>query len=173
MTKRNVFRLTEMIFTPNNHVRDFLLQAIIKGVHVQKFISKNGQKVYKTATDVTGHTKIMGLDRKGNVLSIINKTQNNKGDVLISILNKTKRNLTTIINKDGKNIQVNVNAGSVKRTGVGPAYDSYENVRLLVKTPEKILDKTNPELERKPFFDLYNRALNVSTIQNFKTPHKE
>ena len=162
MTKRNVFRLTEMIFTPNNHVRDFLLQAIIKGVHVQKFISKNGQKVYKTATDVTGHTKIIG-----NVLSLINKTQNNKGDVLISILNKTKRNLTTIINKDGKNIQVNVNAGSVKRTGVGPAYDSYENVRLLVKTPEKILDKTNPELERKPFFDLYNRALNVMYYPKF------
>lgn len=161
MFKKNVFRLTEMLFSTNDHVRDFLLQAIIKGVHVQKFISKNGQKVYKTATDVTGHTKIMGLDRKGNVLSLINKTQNNKGDVLISILNKTKRNLTTIINKDGKNIQVNVNAGSVKRTGVGPAYDSYENVRLLVKTPEKILDKTNPELERKPFFDLYNRKINI------------
>ena len=78
MTKRNVFRLTEMIFTPNNHVRDFLLQAIIKGVHVQKFISKNGQKVYKTATDVTGHTKIIGLDRKGNVYTW---GQNNVGQL--------------------------------------------------------------------------------------------
>ena len=167
MTKRNVFRLTEMIFTPNNHVRDFLLQAIIKGVHVQKFISKNGQKVYKPPTTVTGHTKIIGMAKKVNFLTLITNTQNNKGDVLISILNKTKRNLTTIINKDGKNIQVNVNAGSVKRTGVGPAYDSYENVRLLVKTPEKILDKTNPELERKPFFDLYNRALNVMYYPKF------
>ena len=155
--KENVFRMFEATFTRNKHIRNFLINAMDRNVPVQKFVSKNGSKVYKTEQSATGHTRIMGLDPKGNLFSFVNKTIDAKGNILVNIFSGAKRDMTHIVNKDGKNIQLNVNSGSIKRTGIGPLYDSYENVNLIVKNSDGISKKQNPQLERRHFLDLYGR----------------
>lgn len=161
MFKRNVFRLTEMLCSSNDHVRSFLSYAINRKVPVKKFVSKDGHEVYKTARDITGHTRIMGLDPQGRLMSLIGKTVSPKGDILVNIFNSTKRDMTHIVNKNGKNIQLNVNKGSIKRNGVGPIYDSYENVNLVLRNNDLTSIGNNPRLERKQFFDLFARPMGV------------